>query len=76
LAENPESDDMDGKESKNPMSLLVPNGIILGLIGLLVLLTPLTTEVAGHDLVMDMIAGGVLMVGGMLSLAWGLRKRD
>lgn len=74
MAENPENPDVDAKGSKNPMSTLVPNGIILGLIGVLILLTPLTTEVAGLQLAMDLVAGGVLLVGGMISLMYGLRK--
>ena len=56
------------------LNMSVPNGIILGLIGLLVLLTPLTTDVPEHQLPMDLIAGSVLIIGGMTSLAWGLRR--
>jgi hypothetical protein len=69
-------DGKEGNEGKNPMSTLVPNGIILALIGVLLLLTPLTTKIPEHQLPMDLIAGGVLLVGGLLSLVLGLRKRN
>ena len=66
---------MDDK-STYKLNMALPNGIILGLIGLLVLLTPLTTEVPEHQLLMDVIAGAVLFTGGMVSLIKGLYRRD
>lgn len=63
-------------ESPFKLNMGVPNGIILGLIGLLVLLTPLTTEVTEHQLLMDVIAGVVLITGGIMSLIKGVYRRD
>ena len=66
---------MDKDEPKDTLSILVPNGIILGLIGILVLVTPLTAEVPRHQLALDLIAAAVLILGGGTSLLWGLRRR-
>jgi len=66
---------MEENESKYKLNMAVPNGIILGLIGLLVVVTPLTTSVSGNHLIMDLVAGTVLIVGGSVSLVLGLRRR-
>ena len=63
---------MQQEQSKGKMNMGVLNGIILGLIGLLVLVTPLTTEVPQNQLKIDIIAGAVLLLGGLVSLLWGL----
>jgi len=62
-----------GSEYRMPIAL--PNGIILALIGVLVLLTPLFEAVPRSKLVMDLVAGGIMVVGGILSALWGLRRR-
>ncbi len=52
----------------------IPGGTILALIGLMVLLTPLVTEVTGKELILDLAAGGVLLVVGLFSLLTGLKQ--
>lgn len=52
----------------------IPGGTILALIGLMVLLTPLVTDVTGKDLAIDLAAGGVLLVVGLFSLLTGLKQ--
>lgn len=47
-------------ENRNHNMLLV-NGIILGIIGVLTLLTPLVTSVPGDRLAYDLVAGGALI---------------
>jgi len=66
---------MKNKDSKLTLNMAVPNGIILALIGVLVLITPLATEIRGDRLAMDLVAGGALVIGGGISLAWGLTRR-
>ena len=65
---------MQQASSEYRMPIAVPNGIILALIGILVLLTPLVEEVPRSKLAMNLVAGGVMTVGGMLSLLWGLKR--
>ena len=66
---------MGGDGHRYELNMAVPNGIILGLIGLLVLITPLATELSTRALVMDLIAGGVLVIGGLASFVWGWRRK-
>ncbi len=62
--------------SEYRMPIAIPNGIILALIGVLVLLTPLFEAVPRSKLAMDLVAGGIMVAGGLLSAMWGLwRKR-
>lgn len=63
-----------GEDKQDVLSMAVPNGLIQGLIGVLVLLTPVVAEVPAHQLAMDLIAGGILVVGGTFSLVWGMRR--
>ena len=60
--------------SEYRMPIAIPNGIILALIGILVLLTPVFEDerMPLPKLAMDLVAGGVMTVGGILSLVWGL----
>ena len=66
---------MKENNSKYKLNMGVPNGIILGLIGLLVLLTPLTIEIERSQIKIDIIAGGILLAGGLVSLLWGLKGK-
>jgi hypothetical protein len=61
------------EKAKSKINLAIPNGIILGLIGLLVLLTPWAVEVPENQLYIDYIAGIILFLGGLISLILGLR---
>jgi hypothetical protein len=63
----------EGSEYRMPIA--VPNGIILALIGVLVLLTPVFEVVPHSKLSMDIVAGSVMVVGGALSALWGLLRR-
>ena len=61
------------KEHNFRLNIAVPNGIILTLIGILVLVTPLFTELTQLNLLIDILAGAVLTAGGGLSLFFGVR---
>ena len=52
------------KEHNFRLNIAVPNGIILTLIGILVLITPLFTELTQLNLLIDILAGAILTVGG------------
>ncbi len=65
---------MTGPESRQKLTILIPNGIIMALIGGLVAITPLAAEVRGGQLVMDLVAGAILLAGGSLSLYFGVRR--
>lgn len=65
------------EKSKEPrIAMATINGAIMGLIGLLMLITPLTTDVAAGKIKIDIIAGGVLLAGGFVSLILGLRRKQ
>ena len=61
------------KEHNFRLNIAVPNGIILTLIGILVLVTPLFTELTRLNLLIDILAGAILTAGGGLSLLFGVR---
>jgi hypothetical protein len=66
---------MSDNDSKYRLSVGIPNGIVLTLIGVLVLLTPLTTALSAGQLRIDLIAGATMVLGGLVSLIWGLSNR-
>ena len=66
---------MTEEQIKSKVGLAIPNGIILGLIGLLVLLTPWAAKVPRDQSHVDYIAGAILLLGGLISLLLGLRKK-
>ena len=66
---------MQDGEPEYKLDMAVPNGIMLMLIGLLVLLTPFTTQVPETQWAMDIVAGAVLSVGGLASLLWARLRR-
>ena len=55
------------------LNIGIPNGIILSVIGILVLLTPLFHELPPESVAIDIAAGVLLIAGGCLSLWFGLR---
>ncbi len=65
---------MAQEDSGYRMPIAVPNGIILALIGALVLITPLVEDVPRSKLTMNLVAGGIMTAGGLLSLLWGLAR--
>jgi hypothetical protein len=65
------------ENSKEPrIAMATINGVIMGLIGFLMLITPLVAEVAADKIKIDIIAGGVLLAGGFVSLILGLRRKQ
>jgi len=62
------------EQEKNLTESNVPGGTILALIGIMVLLTPLVTDLTTKGLVMDLIAGAVLLVTGIVGILFGLRR--
>jgi uncharacterized membrane protein HdeD (DUF308 family) len=63
------------QEKSNLTDSNIPGGTILSLIGIMVLLTPLVTDLTTKGLVMDLIAGAVLLVTGITSIIFGLRRK-
>ncbi len=63
------------KQKNKPLNMNVINGFVLSVIGILVMITPLATEIAPEKVKIDIIAGGALIVGGIASLLWGLKRR-
>jgi hypothetical protein len=63
---------MTDDQSRTRLGMAVLNGIILGLIGILIVITPLTTDIPKNQLGMDLVAGSILILGGAASLVWGL----
>lgn len=70
-----EDNDMTEKHTEPGLPIAIPNGVILMLIGVLVLLTPLVEPIARAQLPMDLVAGFMLVVGGAVSIGWGVRRR-
>jgi uncharacterized membrane protein HdeD (DUF308 family) len=54
--------------------LAIPSGIILTILGILVLITPLTTAVPSHQVKVDIVAGSMMMLSGIICLIWGLYR--
>jgi len=67
---------MAKEQNETKLRLAIPNGIILGLIGLLVLLTPWAADVPKDRLFVDYIAGIILVLGGLISVIFGLANRS
>lgn len=65
---------MEDKQAKPGLNMAIMNGVILGLIGLLVLITPLAEPLGPVELAMDLVAGGLLLAGGTGSLTWGVLR--
>ena len=61
------------KDSEFTLNIGIPNGIILTVIGILVLLTPLIHPMDKTSVLIDVLAGIILIVGGSISLYFGVR---
>ncbi len=60
-------------ERKAELHMGLPNGAILTLIGLLVLMTTLIRPLQKGEVVMNVVAGSVLVIGGVASFVIGLK---
>ncbi|MBN1293057.1 MAG: hypothetical protein JXB48_14550 [Candidatus Latescibacteria bacterium] len=56
------------------LNIGIPNGIILTVIGLLVLLTPVFHSMPSSHSMIDIAAGCILMCGGLFSLYLGIKN--
>ena len=63
------------QQQEYKLSMATLNGIILAIIGILVLITPMTTQIAAGQLKAVYIAGAVLTLGGLATMAFGLMKK-
>ena len=66
---------MEEKQTEYKLSMATLNGIILALIGILVLVTPMTTDIPAQQLKAVYIAGAILTLGGLATVAFGLLKK-
>jgi len=60
--------------NKQNLSMILINGLILGIIGALILITPLVADIPPDRVFLDIIAGGVLLVVGLVCLILELIK--
>ncbi len=57
------------------MDIKLLNGAVIAVLGVLVILTPLVKEMSERDTRLNLIAGGVLVLGGAMLLALYVRER-
>lgn len=62
------------KEREFTLNIGIPNGIILTIIGVLVLLTPVVHDMILSHILIDIAAGLILVGGGLLSLYIGIKS--
>ena len=60
--------------NKSNVSMILINGLILGIVGVLILITPFVVDIPSDKICLDMIAGGVLLVVGLICLFLELIK--
>jgi len=60
--------------NKQNLSMILINGLILGIIGVLILITPLVADIPPDKVFLDIIAGGVLLIVGLVCLILELIK--
>jgi len=60
--------------NKQNLSMILINGLILGIIGALILITPLVADIPPDRIFLDIIAGSVLLVVGLVCLILELIK--
>ncbi|MCI0692238.1 hypothetical protein L0337_09580 [candidate division KSB1 bacterium] len=61
-------------DQEHQLNIWQPGGIVLSGIGLLTLSTPLFTSLAANALLIDLVAGGALLLTGMLGIFVGRRR--
>ena len=61
------------KDREFTLNIGIPNGIILTVIGILVLITPLMHPMDKTSVLIDVLAGIILIGGGSVSLYFGIR---
>lgn len=64
------------QQQSGPIDSMIAGGMVLALIGVMVLLTPLVVNIDRNGLVLDFIAGGILLIVGSGSLIMGLKRRS
>ena len=62
------------KEHNFKLNIGIPNGIILSIIGILVLLTPVVHNMILSHILINIAAGLILVGGGFLSLYYGIKS--
>ncbi|HUV41112.1 MAG TPA: phage holin family protein [Sedimentisphaerales bacterium] len=62
------------QQQSGPIDSMIAGGMVLALIGVMVLLTPLVVNIDRNGLVLDFIAGGLLLIVGSGSLIMGLKR--
>lgn len=68
----------DEKTHNTSIPIALPNGIVITLIGFFLCLTPFATELEPKEEILDWIAGGLLLVGGigLTIVGWRGRKQN
>jgi drug/metabolite transporter (DMT)-like permease len=67
---------MEEKQTEYKLSMATLNGIILAVIGILVLITPMTTnQIPASQLFEVYVAGAFLTIGGLVTMAFGFARR-
>lgn len=63
------------EDEKYKLDIALPNGVIMTLIGLLVIMSPLASDLTKKQVSLDYLAGGILMAAGIVSIGWGIIRR-
>ncbi len=66
---------MEQKQTEVKLTMATYNGVVIAIIGILVAITPFTTEIPDKQLKMVFISGGALIIGGLVSIAFGLTHK-
>ncbi len=63
------------EEEKYKLDIALPNGVILTLIGILILLTPMVAELTQKQVKIDYAAGGFMVIFGIISMVRGIIRK-
>ena len=64
----------NNSQEKFTLSIWLPAGIVLLVLGILTLLTPFFTHLETQSFVLDMIAGSILALAGLLGILRGRKS--